>query len=252
MKFLRKKGLENPRIVYQIVTNAKTGVKDTGFKLLCDNYTENKMIAKKYSFFEQLFDIFLLEKKDRLIKRIRNIVLKEEGYTENDNAKDIIYAYLEEAFNEYLKDAEDIIDRELTEKIKMPFDFKWKKASYPLMVKMKKEDKENGILLFCLIPSVSKDAIPKGSRMIETRAINALYKEQYFDVRPNIYYYYIDDVTIRMIKIHKKIKKHLKGGEAVMYIVPTSTAKKDNTPKVVYLYKSPFVKKIKGGKEDKN
>jgi len=250
VKFLRKKGLENPRIVCQTVTHAKTGVKKEGFKLICDNYTESKILSKKYSFFEQLFDVFLVKEMDRLFEKLKKIVVQEEGYSETDNAKDIIYSYLEEEFNEYLKNMEDIIDSELTKKVKMPFDFKWKKAPHPFMVTIKEEDKENGILLFCLIPSASKEVIPKGSRMIETRAINALYKEQYFNVRPNIYYYYIDDVSIEIVKIHKKIKEHLKKGEAVMYIVPTSKEKKGNAPKVVYLYKSLFVRNKNKRRED--
>ena len=248
MKFLRKKGLENPRIVCQIVTHSKTGVKRTGFKLVCDNYTESKILSKKYSFFEQLFDVFFVKEIDRIYEKLRKIVIQEEGYSEKDNANDIILSYLEEEYNEYLKNMEDVINSELAKKVKMPFDFKWKKAPSPTMLPIKDEDRENGILLFCLIPSESEEVIPKGSRMIETRAINALYKEQYFNVRPNIYYYYIDDVSIEIIKLHKKIKAHLKSGEAVMYIVPTNKDKKDEAPKVVYLYKSLFARnKNQGG-----
>jgi hypothetical protein len=250
VKFLRKKGLENPRIVCQIVTHAKTGIKKKGFKLVCDNYTESKILSKKYSFFEQLFDVFLVEEMDRLFEKLKKIVVLEEGYSETEDAKDIIYSYLEEEFDEYMKSMSAVIDEELEVKVKMPFDFKWKKVSHPLMITIKEEDRKNGILLYCLIPSATENAILKGSRMIETRAINALYKEKIYNVRPNIYYFHIDDVSIEAIRLHKKIKEHLKKGEAVMYIVPTNEERTNSSPKVVYLYKSLFArKKNKGGKD---
>lgn len=241
MRILRKEGLENPRIECMVVTSTITKVSKTQFKLVCDNYTESKLLSKKYSFFEEKFNDYLFFKKLGLIEELEKAIKKEENENaEQDTVSNIIISYIEDSFAQYLKDTQEQWKKDLKIQNAMIFDFKWKKASSPSMLKSTQEDKDNKAIFFCLIPEALSGLITKGCKGIETRAINALFSEKHYDLRPNIYYFYVNNSSLEVAKIHPQIKEHLKNGEAVLYFLPT-IEENESFKKIVYLYKSLFI-----------
>lgn len=236
MKTLIKYGLENPSIKSMNISSIDGERESQEFRLYCDNYTSNNLLAKKFSFFEQLFNSFLIKEFDNLYKKLEKIIIIEEEREEKEDTADIILPTIEEEFEKYLKQNEEIWKKEYQVKMSLPYNFTWLKASSPTTIIPSAEDMENECLFLCLIPESLKNIIQRSSKQVETRAINVLYSEKIFNVVPNIYYCYIGDSDLTKRDFHHKVKQHIMSENIVIYIISTNSDDDKQSKQNVYLY----------------
>ena len=167
--------------------------------------------------------------------KLKQIILPQEGKAEDEEATDLIIGFIEEEFQEYLEKNKHSWVKEYEEKIKLNYSFKWLKALSFKTINPLPIDKENKYVILCLIPKKLQEYIKRGSKEIETRVINILFRKKLFNISPNIYYQYIDDETLEKADFHKKIKEHIIKENAVIYAISVNANEKSKKQDV-YLY----------------
>ncbi|KAB7891317.1 hypothetical protein [Poseidonibacter ostreae] len=259
MKILTKLGLVNPRI--EVVTDnsniPKTGLNKDAKKnslvpkgqegnvkiiLICDNAFSTPRITRRFSYFERVFQDFLvLSAHEGIFDKFKKVLIEEEGEQKGtQNVKAQLVNFLEMMFVSFLEENENAIQENFDSLSKDSFPkILWKKAKTLNIIQTQESDIQNGFLIFIVIGEnvAEKKKNLHNDKEIQSIIENIAYKNELQTSSLNAYSFVASDADLIRANIPLAIKDKISKGYAKVTLIPTNDYTKANKGKIVYVNK---------------
>lgn len=241
MRILNKYGLTNPSIE---IIKFSEGTKR--IVLLATNRFQSPRFSKRFSYFEELFDNFLIsEIEDGMYEKVANL-LKEENdgkeISENQDIKAEVIGFLETKFEKFLEDNITSIEANLNSIINTSFPkLVFKKTKNLYYIQTTKEEQNTGVVFFLVM---SREVARKrniedfihNDGEIQSIIENLCYKNKITDGNITVYYYIANNKEISVSNFPPIIKDSLNNGMAQITLIPTNDYKKNILKRVITLH----------------
>lgn len=241
MKILNKFGLTSPSIeIVQYSDGTKKIV------LLAENRFQSPRYAKRFSYFEELFDNFLInEIQNNMHEKITNL-LKEENNSEeinnNQNIKAEIISYVESKFEKYLDENSSNIESNINDIVNTSFPkLVFKKTKNLFFIQTTTEEEDAGIVFFLVMSNnVAKkrgiDNFIYNDGEIQSIIENICFKNKIKNSSITVYYYIPTEKEIINSNFTSILKTSLINGLVQITLIPINDYQKNNTKRTISLH----------------
>lgn len=241
MKALNKHGLANPSIEIIKFSDGKRRI-----ALFATNRFQSPRYSKRFSFFEELFDKFLIsEIEDGMYEKIVKL-LKDENdgkeISETQNIKSEVIGFLETKFEKYLDDNMGLIETNLNSIINTAFPkIVFKKTKNLSFIQTTTDEKDTGVVFFLVM---NKEVARKrniedfiyNDGELQSIVENLCYKNKITSKSITVYYYIANDREISLSNFTPVLKNSLMNGLVQIALIPINDYQKNNSKRIISLH----------------
>lgn len=241
MKLLNKYGLTSPSIEIVQYSDATRKI-----VLLAENRFQSPRYAKRFSYFEELFDNFLInEIKDNMFEKVVKLLKEEnneEEINENQNIKAEIISYLESKFEKYLDENSANIESSINSIVNTDFPkLIFKKTKNLFFIQTTTEEEEVGIVFFFVMSNeVAKkrgiDNFIYNDGEIQSIIENICFKNKIKNGSITVYYYIATEKEIINSNFSPILKNSLVNGLVQVTLIPINDYQRNNTKRIISLH----------------
>lgn len=241
MKLLNKYGLTSPSIEIVQYSDATRKI-----VLLAENRFQSPRYAKRFSYFEELFDNFLInEIKDNMFEKVVKLLKEEnneEEINENQNIKAEIISYLESKFEKYLDENSANIESSINSIVNTDFPkLIFKKTKNLFFIQTTTEEEEVGIVFFFVMSNeVAKkrgiDNFIYNDGEIQSIIENICFKNKIKSGSITVYYYIATEKEIINSNFSPILKNSLVNGLVQVTLIPINDYQRNNTKRIISLH----------------
>lgn len=241
MKLLVKYGLNSPRVD---IVSFSDGTRKIA--LFAENRFQSPRYAKRFSYFEELFDNFLItEIQNNMYTEVVSILKEENNGQDLDekvNIKDEIVSYIESKFEKYLDENSVSIESSINNIINTSFPkLTFKKTKNLFFIQTTTDEEDVGIVFFLVMNNeIAKkrgiDNFIYNDSEIQSIIENICYRNKIKNSSVTVYYYIATEREIVNSNFTPILKKSLLNGLMKVTLIPINDYQKNNTKRTISLH----------------